>query len=297
MIFLSPRNDLVFKKLFGTPANRELLISFLNSVLDRPEGKRIATVEFNDPSNHLETVQQKFSIVDVRCTDENGHKYIIEMQNPDYHNFIERAQYYGACGLSGQLLVAENYKRLLPVIFVGVVDYSLFPDSKDFISPYGLLNKKTYKQDLNLNEYYFIELPKFTKKEDELKSLIDKWVFFLKEADKESEVPAALKSTNPFPAAYHVLTQSAWTPNELELYKKQIDAKRNEIGALEGAQMEGEQKGLARGREEGLQEGEQKALLATARAMLAKGIDVAIVADVTGLPVDAIKKLTSEKIK
>ena len=36
MIFADPKNDLAFKKIFGDKNKREILISFLNSVLELP---------------------------------------------------------------------------------------------------------------------------------------------------------------------------------------------------------------------------------------------------------------------
>lgn len=291
MKFLSPRSDIVFKKLFGTVANKDVLISFLNSITKRGDGDRIVDVEFNDPSNHLETLRQKFSIVDVRCRDEKGNQYILEMQNQSYHNFVKRAQFYVACGLSGQLKVSEDYAKILPVIFVGIVDFVLFARHTRFESHHAYLDTKDFVQDLAASEYHFIELSKFNKKEHELESEMDKWVYFLKNAENEETIPAALKSSQPFQAAYHVLMQSAWTPREIELYRQQVDALRVERGVLETAELKGEQRGRVEGRAEGRVEGRAEGVIATARNMLAKGLDVELIKSVTGLDADVIKGL------
>ncbi len=287
MVFLSPRSDMVFKKLFGTPANRELTISFLNSVLELPEGKRIVNVEFNDPNNHLETLRQKFSIVDIRCTDERGYQYIIEMQNQDYHNFAQRAQYYSSCGISVQLQVAEEYQNLLPIIFVGIVNYTLFPRHDRYLTHHYTLDIQDQYRDLDLTAYHFIELPKFKKEITQDDSLIDKWIYFLKHAEEIEEIPSTLQNTKPFSNAFHVLTQSAWTMRDLALYKQQVDTLRVEKGVLKTAEM--------KGREEGRDEGRDERSLEVARNMLAEGIDKAIIAKITGLTADVIQKLKKDE--
>ena len=289
--YLSPTIDLVFKKLFGTVANKDLTISLLNGILNLPKGKLIVELTHNDPSNHLEMMQQKHSIVDVRCTDECGHKYIIEMQNDDYHNFAQRAQYYGSCGLSSQLKVAEEYGVLLPVIFVGIVSFSLFPRHKRYITNHVILDKEDLCCDLDLTTFHFIELPKFKKKENQLETLVDKWIYFIKYASEMKKVPEELKTSKTFTHAFQVLTQSAWTEQEMALYQAQVDARRVEVGVLETAERKGEMKGREEGRKEGREEGREEALFAIARNMLAKKMGIEDIAQVTGLDVVAIKKL------
>ena len=72
--YLNPKNDIAFKKLFGDIAHKDIVISFLNSILERKEGRKIIDVTINDPNNLPETnspeEQSKSSIVDVRCTDQ-----------------------------------------------------------------------------------------------------------------------------------------------------------------------------------------------------------------------------------
>jgi hypothetical protein len=75
MIYLDPKSDIAFKKLFGSITHKNILISFLNSILQRPEGLKIVDVVINDPTNVPDTRSSKLSIVDVRCTDQSGCLY------------------------------------------------------------------------------------------------------------------------------------------------------------------------------------------------------------------------------
>src|SRR6185436_7530469 len=128
MTFLDPRTDIAFKKLFGDMNHRPVLISFLNAVLNRSEGEKIVDVVISDPQNRADTPSAKFSIVDVRCTDQNNHHYIVEMQVSTQKDYGVRAQYYSSYALSRQLVKGDDYERLVPVIFVGVLDFTLFLD-------------------------------------------------------------------------------------------------------------------------------------------------------------------------
>lgn len=96
MMYLDPRSDMVFKRLFGSSAHKNIVISFLNSVLGRLEGELIVDVVINDPNNVPETRLSKTSIVDVRCTDQQNNHYIIEMQVVAQKDYAARAQYYSS---------------------------------------------------------------------------------------------------------------------------------------------------------------------------------------------------------
>ena len=143
MIFLDPRSDIAFKKLFGNIAHKNILISFLNSILGRLEGEKIVDVIFNDPTNVAETPLSKMSIVDVRCTDQNNNQYIVEMQVTDQKDYASRAQYYSALALSRQLAASQKYDKLVPVIFVGILDFNLFKTT-DYVSHHVILDRKSY---------------------------------------------------------------------------------------------------------------------------------------------------------
>src|SRR5277367_7112016 len=122
MVFLDPTNDIAFKKLFGNQNKKEVLINFLNNVLERPKGEKIVSVTINDPNNYPEFVEpvnpeepieqannskqkkqkkptynkSKYSIVDVSATDQAGKNYIIEVQVSYQDGYGERAQYYSS---------------------------------------------------------------------------------------------------------------------------------------------------------------------------------------------------------
>lgn len=138
MIFLDPMSDIAFKKLFGDQAKPNIVISFLNSILARQEGEKIVTVTITDPFNTPDTEWLKTSIVDVRCVDQSGKNYIIELQVEFQDDYPQRSQYYASLAIARQLKRGGRYNEVMPVIFIAVLDFKLFNDP-DYISHFKIL--------------------------------------------------------------------------------------------------------------------------------------------------------------
>jgi predicted transposase/invertase (TIGR01784 family) len=93
--FLNPKNDLTFKRIFGSEQNKDILIHFLNDMFVRSTNP-IEDVEFIKPIMEPERNELRVSIIDVLCTDLEGNKFIIEMQCAKDTGYIKRAQYYAS---------------------------------------------------------------------------------------------------------------------------------------------------------------------------------------------------------
>ena len=92
--FLDPKNDVAFRKIFGTEKNKDILIHFLNDMITFKEKGPIKEVTFLKTIQDPETAAQKTSIVDILCKDKKGNTYIVEMQVAKEKGFEKRAQYY-----------------------------------------------------------------------------------------------------------------------------------------------------------------------------------------------------------
>ena len=281
MKFLDPTTDPMFKRLFANQAKKEIVISFLNSVLGREGQETIVDVVITDPHNNQETDQLKFSVVDARCTDQNGKQYIVEMQVDNEYNYAHRSQYYACLGITRQLEAVKNYKELMPVIFVGVLGFNLFKNNDAYLTIHQTLNVKTHERDLQLMEFCYIELQKFTKTIDQLDNVVDKWIYLLQNASKFDQIPVQLQKPAALEEAMTTLNQGSMTLKELAVYDKYLDARRVEQSVLETAQARGEAMGQAMG--------ERQKALTIARQLLATGMAVEQVALIVGLAVEDIK--------
>ena len=234
MIFQNPRTDVAFKKLFGDAAKTDIIISFLNSILDRKNGNRIARVVVRDPGNSPKAMFYKETAVDIRCTDQKGRTYIVEMQVVKEIDFAARSQFYSANCLAQQLKEGTSYGHLMPVIFVGVLNFNLFPET-DYLSHHIVVDTKTKVNNLKHLEWHFIELPKFDKKLEDIDTIADKWIYLLKNAQDLRMIPDELKKPAALAEAMEVLERHRWSDADLYDYEKYWDNERSKKSQLETA--------------------------------------------------------------
>ena len=217
MKFVDIKNDIAFRKIFGNENKTEILISFLNAVLELPQGKKIKKIEIKNPYQLPEIKGLKSSILDVRATDERDISYIIEMQVEELDGFDKRVQYYTAKQYSSQINKGDEYPKLNQVIFIGILDFVFFEEDDDYITRHRTVNVKTQKSTLNGMEYNFIELPKFIKELKDIKTLVDKWIYFIKNSENLDVIPSNLKDEGLI-HAYEDADRHNWTKEELEAY-------------------------------------------------------------------------------
>ena len=222
MQFLNPRTDLAFKKIFGSAKSKDILLSFLNAILGLSPEYQLIEITILDPYLAPKIAGMKDSYLDVRAEDQSGKSYIIEMQVLNVESFEKRILYNACKTYANQLNSAEGYHLLTDVIAVTITNFVLFPEKDAIVSQFKLRGDdgEVYSDDLEL---VFAELPKFVKTEDQLQSIIDKWLFFLKHADDLSVIPQSLADEPAIVQAFDIANRASWTKRELE------DQERNEI--------------------------------------------------------------------
>jgi predicted transposase/invertase (TIGR01784 family) len=179
--FADPKNDLVFKKVFGNATNKDLLIDFVNKVVP---SKHVKEVEYLPTNLEPDVRIKKQSILDVLCTDQNGSKYIIEiMPNNAKEKDLDknRAVYYASKTFTTQIDKGGKYSDLKEVIFIAITDFVMFPEKEAYISTHGILDHVTYEHNLKSFTFVFLELPKY-KKHDGVEG-VDEWFDFFKFAE------------------------------------------------------------------------------------------------------------------
>lgn len=271
--FADPKNDVAFRKIFGNEQHKEILISFLNAVLGLSGSYEIDDITILNPYQAPKIELLKESILDVRARNKLGVTFIVEMQVARLPHIRKRFTYYLSKTYASQIARGDDYPKLNQVIFIGILDFNEF-EGDDFLTKHLLLNTSTFKQELKDLEFNFIELPKFNKKEVELVDILDKWIFFIKNAGDlaiapNTEMEKALQS------AYEVANQFTWTSDEMDAYELRGIRIQDERGARELAYQEGRQEGIQEGKQEGRQEGERLAKLQIVQTLLANGMSLA----------------------
>lgn len=216
MQFADIKNDLAFGKIFGNEAKKEILISFLNAVLKLEGNNQIDWVEMLNPYQLPRIAGSKATVLDVRARDRSGNFYIVEMQVTDRKGLDKRVTYYSARGYAEQLDASEDFYKLKPVIFIGILDFE-YMQNPNYLSRHLILDAETKEHKLKDLEFTFIELPKFTKTEPELLTLVDKWIFFIKNAKTLTIIPKSIDDDGLI-SAYQEANKQSWTKEELHDY-------------------------------------------------------------------------------
>ena len=286
MRFLDVKTDYAFKKVFGSEESKDILISLLNAAIDFGAEAQILDLTIVDPYQIPLLKGMKDTYVDVKALLSNQRRVIIEMQVLNVDGFEKRVLYNAAKAYSTQLQKAELYSSLEPIIALTITDFVMFPDIPPVLTYFHLLEKETlirYNDDIEL---IFIELPKFTKTEAELTTIIDKWIYFIKHAGSLDMIPKALDDL-PLQKAFQIANTAGLSEEELEIQHKRRDFIWMQKGALEKAARDGEKRGLEIGEEKG----EKKAKIAIARNMLEKSLDFQTIAEITGLTIADIQDI------
>ncbi len=231
MKFVDIKNDIAFRKIFGNENKKEILISFLNAVLKLENQSKIKTVNLLNPFQFPKIKGLKVTVIDVKATDENGNTYIVEMQLTDKKGLDKRIQYYGAKGYSSQIDSGDEYLKLKPMIFIGILDFEYF-DSPNYISRHLIMDCETGERKLKDLEFNFIELKKFTKELPQIDNLVDKWIYFIKNSENLEVIPENTNDSGLI-SAYKDAEKHNWTKEELEEYEYAQMREQDERGEIE----------------------------------------------------------------
>ena len=268
MKFISPQNDFAFKRIFGDEQHKEVLISFLNSVLDLSGEREVVEVQIVDPYQVPRLKQFKETILDIKATCQSGRQFIVEMQVEHQHHFYKRALYYSSKAYTEQLHIGVDFTELKPVYFIGVLNFEAIPGSR-YLSRHIILDEETQEQHIRDFEFCFIELPKFTKHESELQNVVDKWIFFLKNLGTKDgdnkDFSRIFASDPPLLRALDIALYHSLSEDELYVYEGRERRRLIEAETTRTAVRKAEVKALKEGEEIGIQKGLQIAAKALAK--------------------------------
>lgn len=270
MKLLDPKSDITFKKIFGE--NERILTALLNAILKLPVP--IVKVNYFTNEIHPEWEDGKNSIVDIRCVDDLGRQFIVEMQMIYFPSFLQRAIYNTVKLFVKQLVAGDDFSELKPVYSINILVKSAFQKEKDFINTFKITNTKNVEHTIGDLEFIFVELEKWKNlaKFDE-ENLLDHWLkYFMdpnfyknlskEDIEKYGFVTDALKG----------LELSSYTLEQLDAHERYLDRVRTHNSIMRGALEQGKKEGLEKGLEEGLEKGLEKGLKKGLKKGLEKGM-------------------------
>ena len=297
-----------FKAVFGVEKNKDVLIDLLNVVL--PAHRRVTDLAYSTTEVPGFTMSNKSVRLDLRCTGEDGTRFIVEMQCYRQLNFFRRCVEYAAKVYdSGSERGDGHGYDIPPVYFIGLLntgvpkfdrsDSAIWRDR--YVSEYTFREKESHEVVDETIFLIFAELDRFDKKLEDCVSMADKWFYSLKHVGRMERLPEELK-VKVFERLFEACEIAKFTPEEKLKYEHDMMTERDYTDILDTCRAEGlaegEAKGRAEGKIEGLAEGEAKGKaeglaegkMEVARAMKAKGLGMALISELTGLSEEEIRK-------
>ena len=289
--YLDPKADMTFKLVFGE--HPDLVMSLLNALLPLADDGQITSVEYMTPEMVPENPGKKDSVVDVRCIDEKGRQFIVEMQLYWNEFFQQRVLLNASKAVVRQLNKGEDYNLIQPVYCLNLVNDVGFESGPDeFYHDYAIVNVEHSDRIIEGLRFVFVELPKFKPKTIAERKMSVLWLRFLTEISGNTEdAPAELLENELTSKALSIVEKSAMSEAQLYAYEKFWMGITDEKGFLEARYNKGRAEGLAEGRAEGRAEGKEEANRDNARKMKELGMAADVISQVTGLPEEEIKVL------
>ena len=277
-VYINPLTDFGFKKLFQ---KKELMISFLNDIVRAD----IQDIQYESTEGLGAYPRERKAIFDILCTTQDGEHFIVEMQLGEQAYFRDRALFYASHAIRKQAPRKKYWNYELKNVYViSILNFIVFKEEEtkdiviEWIHLYREKAEMPYSEKLNL---VFVELPKFHKKVEELKTNTDWWLFLLKHTFElktpPSEIPREIFKLFLEEAKKEYLTQE-----EMETYAKSLRQSYEVMSIANFARFEG--------RKEGLIEGEKR----VASKLLQKGMVIDEVLSITSLTYEQISELLKQ---
>lgn len=276
-IFINPFTDWGFKKIFGQEANKDILIGFLNILL---EGERVITdVTFLDKEMLGEVKEDRSLIYDIFCETDNGEHIIVEMQNRYQTYFIDRSIYYLSRSIVEQAKKGVWDYHITAVYGVFIMNF----EEKNCLEPklrtdMILADKDTGKMICDKQRYIFLQLPYFNKKESECKSLFDCVIYVLQKMEVLNRMPFEKKNFI-FQKLAEIAEVRKLTDEEKIAYDVSLRKYRDTYAVMKTERAEGRAEGCAEG------------VRSVAVNMKKGGLSVSQIQQFTGLSPEEIEKL------
>jgi predicted transposase/invertase (TIGR01784 family) len=285
--YINPFTDFGFKKLFGSEPNKDLLLDFLNELIK--ERGHIQTLTYLKAEQLGLSESERRAVFDLYCESETGEKFIVELQKAKQKYFKDRSVFYSTFPIREQAQRGEWDFQLNAVYTIGILDF-VFDEDKDspdyFHHHVQLMETQRKKVFFDKLTYIYLEMPKFTKTEEQLETHFDKWLYIIKNLPLLQERPRRIQE-RVFQRLFEAAEIARFDPSEREAYEDSLKYYRDLKNVIDTGREEGLEEGLAKGREQGQRESAAQ----IAKQMKTAGEPVAKIVAYTGLTAEQIGEL------
>jgi len=286
--YINPFTDYGFKKLFGEEPNKDLLLDFLNVLLQEEQGEIKSLTYLKN--EHLGTGElDRKAIFDLYCENDKGEKFIVELQKTKQNFFKDRTVYYSTFPIREQAKRADWNYELQAVYTIAILDFVFEEDKQDankFRYDIKLTDTETKEVFYDKLTFIYLEMPKFNKTVDELETRFDKWLYVIRNLNRLDKVPDKLRE-RVFEKLFATAEIAKFTPDQVRSYEDSLKYYRDMKNSLDTAKEEGREIG----REEGREKGREEKAIEIAKEMIIAGEPTEKIIRFTGLSFEQIEKL------
>lgn len=272
--YVNPFTDFGFKKIFGEEASKPMLIDFLTSLL--PE-TNIVDLTFKDKEKLGKSQDDRKAIYDIYCENINGEKIIVELQKAKQNYFKDRTIFYSTFPIQEQSETGDWNYKLKAVFCIGILDFKFDENLKseeDEVFHTVQLKDQNNQLFYDKLKFVYLEMPHFIKKEDELETRLDKWLYFIKHLEDFQNIPEIFKD-DVFIQAFEKAEIAKYSDAERYDYEQSLKIYRDLKGVIDTA----------------FDEGQVKRTLEIAKQLKYNGVNYEIIIKSTGLTKDEIDHL------
>ena len=275
--YINPFTDFGFKKLFGTEPNKDLLIDFLNEVV-LPKQRKISDLTYNKNEYLGGTEFDRKAIFDLYCIGSNNERFIVEMQKAKQNYFKDRSVFYASFPIQEQAKRGNWDFNLSEVFTVGILDFVFSDDKADSINKE--VRHEVQLKDQKCQVFYdkltfiYLEMPNFTKTEEELETAYDKWLYVLKNLPNLTNRPHKLQE-KIFERLFETAEIAKFSPQEKEQYEDSLKVYRDLKNVIDTSYDDGKNDGIK----------------SIALNMLNEGMSIDLISKMTGLSEEEIKNV------
>lgn len=291
-------SDYVFKRVFAKEENNSMLKDLLEAILDR----KINKVVVKNPEMPKNLADEKLGVLDLKLEVDEQNVIDVEMQMKNEHNIEKRSVFYLSKMMAEQLHKGQQCREMKKGITINLLNFNFWERNSYHSIAHMKFEKSTdiefvdlgyTKEDeiaTDLFEMHFIELPKFKKKDPEASSKLEQWLWLLA-GESEEKIKMAVEKNEEVKKTVEVLDELSQNEQERYLYESRLMAEISYNSNIAYAREEGEQLGIAKGKEIGRCEGEKKKSLEIAKKLLEKGMKKEEIAKIVQLDVNELNSI------
>jgi len=279
--YINPFTDYGFKRLFGEEPNKELLLDFLNELLKNEQGK-ITSLTYLKSDRLGNSEDDRKAVFDLYCENEDGEKFIVELQKTKQKFFKDRTVYYSTFPIREQAQRGSDWNFELKAVYtIAILDFVFDSDLGEpnkFRYDVKLTDTETCKVFYDKLTFIYLEVPKFSKSVTDLETRFDKWMYVIGNLNKLERIPNELRESI-FERLFEVAEIAKFSKAEAEAYEDSLKSYRDLKNSLDTAY------------EEGMEKGALKKEMSFVLRLYDKGKSISEISDLTDLPEGRIEEI------